>query len=156
MYITMTPTEPLTTSETEALKMFDERFGKAGLEKNCDSTGRGAGCDDCARNIETREEHRAFLRTILAAKDAEIADAEAAEKLLWDRMREWQDEWRAERPSERALTLPDTMRLIEGKAIKLSGLTIENPDQKVYLGDLKDGHALVRKGKQGVMVITLK
>ena len=50
----------------------------------------------------------------------------------------------------------DARRLIEGKAIKLSGLTIENPDQKVYLGDLKDGVSLVRKGRQGVLVLVLK
>ena len=50
----------------------------------------------------------------------------------------------------------EARRLIEGKAIKLAGLTIENPDQKVYLGDFKDGHALVRKGKQGVLVLVLK
>ncbi len=50
----------------------------------------------------------------------------------------------------------EARRLIEGKAIKLSGLTIENADQKVYLGDLKEGHTLVRKGKQGVLVLVLK
>lgn len=50
----------------------------------------------------------------------------------------------------------DARRLIEGKAIKLSGLLIENPDQKIALGDLKEGHALVRKGKQGVLVLVLK
>lgn len=50
----------------------------------------------------------------------------------------------------------EARRLMEGKAIMLSGQTIENPDQKVYLGDLSDGHALVRKGKQGVLVLVLK
>ncbi len=50
----------------------------------------------------------------------------------------------------------DARRLIESKAIKLSGFTIENADQKVYRGDLADGHALVRKGKQGVLLLVLK
>lgn len=50
----------------------------------------------------------------------------------------------------------DARRLIESKAIKLSGFVIENADQKVYRGDLKDGHALIRKGKQGVLLLVLK
>ena len=55
-----------------------------------------------------------------------------------------------------AASKSDARRLIEGKAIKLSGLTIENPDQKIFMGDLTDGVALVRKGKQGVLVISVK
>ena len=50
----------------------------------------------------------------------------------------------------------DARRLIEGKGITLSGQTIENPDQKIFLGDLSSGYALVRKGKQGVLVLVLK
>ncbi|OYV26342.1 MAG: tyrosine--tRNA ligase, partial [Parcubacteria group bacterium 20-58-5] len=50
----------------------------------------------------------------------------------------------------------DARRLIEGKGITLSGQTIENPDQKIYPGDLPKGYALVRKGKQGVLVLVLK
>jgi tyrosyl-tRNA synthetase len=50
----------------------------------------------------------------------------------------------------------DARRLIEGKGITLSGQTIENPDQKVFAGDLSSGYALVRKGKQGVLIIVLK
>ncbi len=50
----------------------------------------------------------------------------------------------------------DARRLIEGKGITLSGQTIENPDQKVYLGDFSNGYALVRKGKQGVLILVLK
>lgn len=50
----------------------------------------------------------------------------------------------------------DARRLIEGKGITLSGLPISNPDQKVHLGDLSSGYALVRKGKQGVLVLVLK
>ncbi len=50
----------------------------------------------------------------------------------------------------------DARRLIEGKAITLSGQTIENPDQKVYVGDLSHGYALVRKGKQDVLILVLK
>ena len=50
----------------------------------------------------------------------------------------------------------DARRLISGKGITLSGQTIENPDQKLYPGDLSSGYALVRKGKQGVLVLVLK
>lgn len=50
----------------------------------------------------------------------------------------------------------DARRLISGKGITLSGQTMENPDQKIYAGDLSRGYALVRKGKQGVLVLVLK
>lgn len=50
----------------------------------------------------------------------------------------------------------DARRLITGKGITLSGQTIDNPDQKIYVGDLPGGHALVRKGKQGVLILVLK
>lgn len=50
----------------------------------------------------------------------------------------------------------DARRLIEGKGITLSGLQITDPDQKVYNGDLSNGYALVRKGKQGVLILVLK
>ena len=50
----------------------------------------------------------------------------------------------------------DARRLIEGKGITLSGQTIENPDQKIFAGDLSHGYALVRKGKRGVLVLVLK
>ena len=50
----------------------------------------------------------------------------------------------------------DARRLIQGKGITLSGQTITDPDQKVYLGDFSNGHALVRKGKQGVLILALK
>lgn len=50
----------------------------------------------------------------------------------------------------------DARRLIEGKGITLSGQIIESPDQKIYAGDLSKGYALVRKGKQGVLVLVLK
>ncbi len=50
----------------------------------------------------------------------------------------------------------DARRLIEGKGISLSGLPITDPDQKVYPGDLASGHALVRRGKQGVLILVLK
>lgn len=55
-----------------------------------------------------------------------------------------------------ATSKSDARRLIEGKGITLSGQTIENPDQKIYLGDLTSGYALVRKGKQGVLILVLK
>lgn len=50
----------------------------------------------------------------------------------------------------------DARRLIEGKGITLSGFPIENPDQKLYLGDVPGGYALIRKGKQGVLILVLK
>ncbi|MBU6388510.1 tyrosine--tRNA ligase [Patescibacteria group bacterium] len=50
----------------------------------------------------------------------------------------------------------DARRLILGKGITLSGQTIENPDQKIYTADLSGGYALVRKGRQGVLVLVLK
>ena len=40
---------------------FDEKFGKAGPERNSDSIGREAGCDDCPASIEIRQEHKDFL-----------------------------------------------------------------------------------------------
>ena len=54
----MTPSQLI----KESVKKFDEKFGKAGVEKNCDSIGKSAGCDDCSINIEEREEHRQFLQ----------------------------------------------------------------------------------------------
>ncbi|MBI2025278.1 tyrosine--tRNA ligase [Candidatus Kaiserbacteria bacterium] len=50
----------------------------------------------------------------------------------------------------------DARRLIEGRGITLSGQTISDPDQKVYNGDLSSGYALVRKGRQGVLILVLK
>jgi tyrosyl-tRNA synthetase len=50
----------------------------------------------------------------------------------------------------------DARRLIEGRGVMVSGLTIESPDHKVHLGDLSSGYALVRKGKQGVLILVLK
>jgi len=50
----------------------------------------------------------------------------------------------------------DARRLISGKGITLGGQTITDPDQKVYAGDLSGSYALVRKGKQGVLILVLK
>lgn len=50
----------------------------------------------------------------------------------------------------------DARRLIEGKGISLGGLTVEDPDQKIYASDISSGHTLVRKGKQGVLILILK
>lgn len=50
----------------------------------------------------------------------------------------------------------DARRLIEGKGIALSGQQIIDPDLKIYPGDLSHGYALVRKGKQGVLILVLK
>lgn len=50
----------------------------------------------------------------------------------------------------------EARRLIEGKGITLGGLPITNPDQKLSLGNLSGGFTLVRKGKQGVLILVLK
>lgn len=50
----------------------------------------------------------------------------------------------------------DARRLIEGKGISLSGFPIQDPDQKLYQGDLLSGYALIRKGKQNVLILVLK
>ncbi len=50
----------------------------------------------------------------------------------------------------------DARRIIEGKGVTLSGQTIEKPDQKIFPGDLSSGYALVRKGKQGVLILVFK
>jgi tyrosyl-tRNA synthetase len=50
----------------------------------------------------------------------------------------------------------DARRLIEGKAVSINGLVVTSPDQKVYPGDFKNGACLIRKGKQGVLVLVLK
>lgn len=55
-----------------------------------------------------------------------------------------------------ATSKSDARRLIEGKGITLSGQTITDPDLKLYPGDLSHGYALVRKGKQGVLILVLK
>lgn len=50
----------------------------------------------------------------------------------------------------------DARRLIEGKGISMGGLTVEDPDQKIYTSDISSSHTLVRKGKQGVLILVLK
>lgn len=49
----------------------------------------------------------------------------------------------------------EARRLIEGKGIILGDMRIENVDQTVNFGDFKDGYTLVRKGKQGVLILVL-
>lgn len=55
-----------------------------------------------------------------------------------------------------ATSKSDARRLIEGKAITLGGLPITDPAQEIHLGDLSSGYTLVRKGKQGVLILVLK
>ncbi|MFA6502656.1 MAG: tyrosine--tRNA ligase [Candidatus Paceibacterota bacterium] len=50
----------------------------------------------------------------------------------------------------------DARRLIEGKGITLSGFPITDPSQELHAAYLSGGYALVRKGKQGVLVLVLK
>lgn len=47
------------------LAAFDQQFGTDGPERNSDSIGRPAGCDDCVKNIDMRAEHRAFVERVL-------------------------------------------------------------------------------------------
>jgi len=55
---------------------------------------------------------------IAAANEEGCDDGWAASKMLWTRMQKWNDEWRAENPKERSLTLLDAMDLIEWKIAK--------------------------------------
>ena len=61
----------------------------------------------------------------------------ASRKILWDRMKEWNDEWRAENPEERALCTEDAMRLIEWKLerakeeARRSALELKEQSQKI-------------------------
>jgi tyrosyl-tRNA synthetase len=50
----------------------------------------------------------------------------------------------------------DARRLIEGKGITLGGFPITDPSQDLHTADLSGGYALVRKGRQGVLVLVLK
>jgi len=55
-----------------------------------------------------------------------------------------------------ATSKSDARRAIEGKGIVLGDMKIENAEQEVHLGDFHQGYTLVRKGKQGVLVLVLK
>jgi tyrosyl-tRNA synthetase len=55
-----------------------------------------------------------------------------------------------------ATSKSDARRAIEGKGIVLGDMKIENAEQEVHLGDFHNGHTIVRKGKQGVLVLVLK
>ncbi|MHB1163422.1 MAG: tyrosine--tRNA ligase [Minisyncoccota bacterium] len=55
-----------------------------------------------------------------------------------------------------ATSKSDARRLIEGKGITLGGLPIENPAQELHPADLPGGYALVRRGKQSVLILVLK
>ncbi|PIR83392.1 hypothetical protein COU19_00815 [Candidatus Kaiserbacteria bacterium CG10_big_fil_rev_8_21_14_0_10_56_12] len=55
-----------------------------------------------------------------------------------------------------ATSKSDARRAIEGKGVMLGDMKIGNPEKEVYLGDFHEGCTLVRKGKQGVLVLVLK
>lgn len=60
-----------------------------------------------------------FIKEALThAKEAGEEEGWSAIKLLWDRMGDWQREWQAEKPEERALTIADAVALIEWKMQK--------------------------------------
>jgi hypothetical protein len=69
-------TPPHTSTVEDWEKEFDEKFGKDGPDKNSDSIGRSAGCDDCCSNIELRAEHKDFIRQNFVSKEkvAEVAE----------------------------------------------------------------------------------
>ena len=75
---------PSLTSIIEKRKAeFDEKFGTDGPEKNSDSLGRMAGCDDCVENINLRAEHKFFhSASILAVLQAVKEGVEAHKKVL--------------------------------------------------------------------------
>ncbi len=50
----------------------------------------------------------------------------------------------------------EARRLIEQKGISINDFPIPTPDQKLFVHDLPDGFALVRKGKRDVLVLVLK
>jgi hypothetical protein len=49
------------------LDAFDAQFGTDGPDRNSDSVGRDAGCDDCATNVAIRAEHRVFVERVIRA-----------------------------------------------------------------------------------------
>ncbi len=55
-----------------------------------------------------------------------------------------------------AASKSEARRLVEGKGITLSGMRIEDPERKLSLADFSNGYALVRKGKQNVLILVLK
>lgn len=50
---------------TQKVAEFDKRFGQDGPEKDSDSIGGRAGCDDCSSNIEIRANHKSFFTSSL-------------------------------------------------------------------------------------------
>lgn len=69
------PNCPSTPNPQNWEERFNKQFGTDGEEKNCDSIGRKAGCDDCSHNIEERQEYKSFIRQELS-----IAEQRGAEK----------------------------------------------------------------------------
>lgn len=55
-----------------------------------------------------------------------------------------------------ATSKSDARRLIEAKAVMLSGDVLDDPDRRLTASDLPHRYALVRKGKQGVLILVLK
>jgi nitrate/TMAO reductase-like tetraheme cytochrome c subunit len=60
---------------------FNEKFGKAGPEMNCDSIGRPAGCDDCVVNIKLREEYKNFIKNVEDQAKANLKAKVMAEEM---------------------------------------------------------------------------
>lgn len=95
-------------------------------------------CDVCSAGCEDREgdwvgelkgiwsvmtvqdwteiKKRDYVIDFFYQKEREIKEEEGASvRLLWKRLDEWQKEWQAENPEERALIWQDAKRLIEWK-----------------------------------------
>ena len=81
-------------------------------------------CKTSCQNKQTYEhaldELQTFFRTALTTAIEEArADAEheafESRQILWNRLKKWNNEWRAENPKERALTNEDALKLIEWK-----------------------------------------
>jgi hypothetical protein len=74
---------------------------------------RDALCDNMSK------EWCATIDSLIAAAHEEGKDElQAIFDILWNRMRTWEAEWRAENPKERRLTSPDSIQLIEWKIAK--------------------------------------
>lgn len=66
---------PTKTNNKESWEdRFDKQFGTARADICDGSDGRRAGCDDCSANIEIRNEHKEFVRTILHQRESEIVE----------------------------------------------------------------------------------
>ncbi len=80
----------------EQERKFDQRFGTDGPDKDSDSFGRKAGCDDCSTSIEIRQEHKEFnrlsslkliagIREMIESKKEQSAEIEHEQWIAWSK-----------------------------------------------------------------------